>query len=173
MDVWRKRVDYPELKAAVRSLASRHAVQRVLVEDAGAGIALVQELLGEVDGILAVKPDRDKITRMSVVSSKFEVRSGFSSRARLMACGFRGRALRVPREPARRSVRFRKPGADRRQLWVADGDIARGARRFQDSEAIDATLPRPLRVTRLSSVVRSSFRANLKDNRRQTDLCGL
>ena len=72
MDVWRKRVDYPELKAAVRSLASRHAVQRVLVEDAGAGIALVQELLGEVDGILAVKPDRDKITRMSVVSSKFE-----------------------------------------------------------------------------------------------------
>ena len=72
IDVWRKRVDYPELKAAVRTLASRHAAQRVLVEDAGAGISLVQELLGEVDGILAVKPDRDKITRMSVVSSKFE-----------------------------------------------------------------------------------------------------
>ncbi len=72
IDVWRKRVDYPELKAAVRTLASRHASQRVLVEDAGAGISLVQELLGEVDGILAVKPDRDKITRMSVVSSKFE-----------------------------------------------------------------------------------------------------
>ena len=72
MDVWRKRVDYPELKAAVRFLASRHAAQRVLVEDAGAGISLVQELLGEVDGILAVKPDRDKITRMSVVSAKFE-----------------------------------------------------------------------------------------------------
>ena len=104
---------------------------------------------------------------------KVRVWSGFSSRARLMACGFRGGALRVPREPARRSVQFRKPGADRRQLWVADGDIARGARRFQDLEAIDATLPRPLRVTRLSSVVRSSFRANLKDNRRQTDLCGL
>ena len=72
IDVWRKRVDYPELKAAVRTLASRHAANRVLVEDAGAGISLVQELLGEVTGILAVKPDRDKITRMSVVSSKFE-----------------------------------------------------------------------------------------------------
>ena len=71
-DVWRKRVDYPELKAAVRALASRRAAQLVLVEDAGAGISLVQELLGEVDGILAVKPDRDKITRMSVVSAKFE-----------------------------------------------------------------------------------------------------
>jgi predicted phage terminase large subunit-like protein len=72
IDVWRKRVDYPELKAAVRTLASYHAAKRVLVEDAGAGISLVQELLGEVDNILAVKPDRDKITRMSVVSAKFE-----------------------------------------------------------------------------------------------------
>jgi predicted phage terminase large subunit-like protein len=72
IDVWRKRVDYPELKAAVRTLASRHAAKRVLVEDAGAGISLVQELLGEVNGILSVKPDRDKITRMSVVSAKFE-----------------------------------------------------------------------------------------------------
>jgi predicted phage terminase large subunit-like protein len=72
IDVWRKRVDYPELKAAVCTLASRHAANRVLVEDAGTGISLVQELLGEVNGILAVKPDRDKITRMSVVSAKFE-----------------------------------------------------------------------------------------------------
>jgi terminase large subunit-like protein len=29
-------------------------------------------LLGEVNGILAVKPDRDKTSRMSVVSAKFE-----------------------------------------------------------------------------------------------------
>ena len=44
----------------------------VLVEDAGAGTSLVQELLGEVSGIVAVKPDRDKISRMAVVSAKFE-----------------------------------------------------------------------------------------------------
>jgi predicted phage terminase large subunit-like protein len=72
IDVWRKRVGYPEPKAAVRTLAVRHGANRVLVEDSGAGISLVQELLGEVNGILAVKPDRDKITRMSVVSAKFE-----------------------------------------------------------------------------------------------------
>jgi predicted phage terminase large subunit-like protein len=72
IDVWRKRVDYPELKAAVRTLGFRHAAKRVLVEDAGAGTSLVQELLGEVTGILAVKADRDKISRMAVVSSKFE-----------------------------------------------------------------------------------------------------
>ena len=68
----RKRVDYPELKAAVRSLSSEHAANRVLVEDTGAGTSLVQKLLGEVDGILAVKPDCDKTIRMSVVSAKFE-----------------------------------------------------------------------------------------------------
>jgi predicted phage terminase large subunit-like protein len=72
IDVWRKRVGYPELKAAVRTLAVRHGANRVLVEDSGAGISLVQELLGEVDGILAIKPDRDKISRLAVVSSKFE-----------------------------------------------------------------------------------------------------
>ena len=54
IDVWRKRVDYPELKAAVRFLASRHAADRVFVEDTGAGTSLVQELLGELNGILAV-----------------------------------------------------------------------------------------------------------------------
>ena len=40
LDVWRKRVDYPELKAAVRSLAAWHNARRVLVEDAGAGTSL-------------------------------------------------------------------------------------------------------------------------------------
>jgi predicted phage terminase large subunit-like protein len=72
LDVWRKRVDYPGLKAAVRNLAARHSAKRVLVEDVGSGTSLVQELLGEVPGILAVKPDRDKVSRMAVVSAKFE-----------------------------------------------------------------------------------------------------
>jgi predicted phage terminase large subunit-like protein len=72
LDVWRRRVDYPALKTAVRNLASEHAANCVLVEDAGAGTALVQELLGEVHGILAVIADCNKITRMSIASAKFE-----------------------------------------------------------------------------------------------------
>src|SRR5208337_2755713 len=72
LDVWRRRVDYPELKAAAQTLAARHKARRVLVEDAGAGTSLVQELRGEVAGIDAVNPDRDKISRMAVVSAKFE-----------------------------------------------------------------------------------------------------
>ena len=72
VDVWRKRVDYPELKAAVQNLAFRFRAQRVLVEDAGAGTSLVQELRGKVSGIIAVRPDGDKVSRMAVVSAKFE-----------------------------------------------------------------------------------------------------
>ena len=73
IDVWRKRVDYPELRAAVITLAAKYKAKRVLVEDTGAGTSLVQELRrGKVSGIAAVKPERDKVSRMAVVSAKFE-----------------------------------------------------------------------------------------------------
>ena len=72
VDVYRKRVHYPELKAAVRARAKQYRANVVLVEDAGAGTALVQELGTSVTGIIAVKPDRDKRSRMSVASAKFE-----------------------------------------------------------------------------------------------------
>jgi len=72
IDVWRRRVDYPALKAAVETLAKQFDVSRVLVEDAGAGTSLVQELRGRVSGIIAVKPTGDKESRMAVASAKFE-----------------------------------------------------------------------------------------------------
>ena len=73
LDVWRRRVDYPALKAAVRSLAKQWSARRVLVEDAVTGTALVQELREEIWGIIAVKPVGDKASRMAVASAKFEV----------------------------------------------------------------------------------------------------
>ncbi len=72
LDVWRRRVDYPALKAAVKSLAKQWSAQRVLVEDAVAGTALVQELRYEISGIIAVKPVGDKASRMAVASAKIE-----------------------------------------------------------------------------------------------------
>jgi predicted phage terminase large subunit-like protein len=74
VDVWRRRVDYPTLKAAGQSLAAQWKARRVLVEDAGAGTALVQELRGKVGGIIAVKPAGDKVSRMAIASAKFEAR---------------------------------------------------------------------------------------------------
>ena len=73
IDVWRKRVDYPGLRAAVITLAAKYKAKIVLVEDIGAGTPLVQELRGgKVSGIKAVKVEHDKISRMSAVSAKFE-----------------------------------------------------------------------------------------------------
>ncbi|MGB6325736.1 MAG: phage terminase large subunit [Methylocella sp.] len=72
VDVWRQRVDYPALKASVQTLAKRWNARRILVEDAGAGTSLVQELRGRVSGIVAVKPEGDKASRMAVASAKFE-----------------------------------------------------------------------------------------------------
>jgi predicted phage terminase large subunit-like protein len=72
VDVWRGKVDYPTLKTKVRELADTWKARRVLVEDAGAGMMLVQELAGMVSGIVAVRPEGDKATRMAAASAKFE-----------------------------------------------------------------------------------------------------
>ena len=70
--VWRDRVDYPGLKASVVSLAREWRPHRILVEDSSAGTALVQELRSSISGIIAVQPDRDKVSRMAVASAKIE-----------------------------------------------------------------------------------------------------
>jgi len=72
VDVWRGRVDYPGLKERVRSLALSWKPSRVLVEDLGAGTSLVQEMRGQILGIIPVTPKGDKVSRMAVASAKFE-----------------------------------------------------------------------------------------------------
>ena len=74
LDVWRKRVDYPTLKAAVIDQARKWHAKQVLVEESGTAIALLQELKFHVPGIVGIKPERDKETRMSTASAKFEAR---------------------------------------------------------------------------------------------------
>ena len=56
----------------MQKLAKRWKPRRVLVEDAGTGTSLVQELRGKVSGIIAVKAEGDKASRMAVASAKFE-----------------------------------------------------------------------------------------------------
>jgi predicted phage terminase large subunit-like protein len=56
----------------VIALAGRHKPNRILVEDAGTGTALVAELRRQGVTIIGIKPEKDKVTRMSVQSAKFE-----------------------------------------------------------------------------------------------------
>jgi predicted phage terminase large subunit-like protein len=72
LDVWRDRVDYPTLRATVRSLHEKWRPSTMLMEEAGTAIGLIQELEYEIMGLIAVKPDRDKIARMAIASAKFE-----------------------------------------------------------------------------------------------------
>ena len=60
------------LKAKVNELAQRWEADTVLVEEAGTAIGLLEELKFEVFGVIGIKPDRDKISRMSVASAAFE-----------------------------------------------------------------------------------------------------
>jgi len=72
IDVWRGRVDYPSLKAKVVELAKKWKAKEVLVEEAGTAIGLLDELKYRVVGIIGIKPERDKQTRMSIASAKIE-----------------------------------------------------------------------------------------------------
>ncbi len=74
LDVWRKRVDYPTLKAAVVEEAKRWNAHQVLVEEAGTAIGLLDELKFKVKGITGIKPEPDKETRMAIASAKFEAK---------------------------------------------------------------------------------------------------
>lgn len=72
MDVLRGRFDYPTLKARAISHAGVHKPDKILIEDAGVGTALVPELKNAGLSAIGVKPEHDKQTRMSVQSGKFE-----------------------------------------------------------------------------------------------------
>ncbi len=69
---WRGRLNYPDLKLKVIQLAREWNARQVLIEEAGTAIGLVQELRYEIAGLTGVKPERDKIARMSMASAIFE-----------------------------------------------------------------------------------------------------
>jgi predicted phage terminase large subunit-like protein len=72
IDVLRGRYDYPTLKARAIESARFHRLERILIEEAGLGGALADELKAAGLPAVKIKPDRDKVTRMSVQSAKFE-----------------------------------------------------------------------------------------------------
>lgn len=53
-------------------LADEYRPSRILIEDAGTGTALIQELRRLGRPVIPVKPEGDKVARMSIESAKFE-----------------------------------------------------------------------------------------------------
>ena len=74
LDVFRRRLEYPELRRAAKEQYHRYRPRRVLIEDKGSGIQLLQDL--RVDGIPTASyspaPGHDKQMRLWNQSAHFE-----------------------------------------------------------------------------------------------------
>jgi predicted phage terminase large subunit-like protein len=71
VDVLRGRFDFPTLRRKVSEQAKLHKASQILIEDAGFGTALIQELKTALS-VVAVKPEYDKKIRIAIQSTKFE-----------------------------------------------------------------------------------------------------
>jgi predicted phage terminase large subunit-like protein len=74
LDVYRRKLDFPGLKRAVKELARLHRATVVLIEDKASGTSLIQELRAEDFSRVqaAPNPDGDKIMRLQSQTAKIE-----------------------------------------------------------------------------------------------------
>ena len=73
LDVFQKRLEYPELKRAVASQARRFDVRNILIEDKASGTQLIQELRRDgLHGLKGYKSALDKVVRLNTVTSTIE-----------------------------------------------------------------------------------------------------
>jgi predicted phage terminase large subunit-like protein len=73
LDVYRKRMEYPELKRTVRELADIRKANEILIEDKGSGIQLIQELkLEGLHRVAAYNPRGDKYERLKAQTATIE-----------------------------------------------------------------------------------------------------
>jgi predicted phage terminase large subunit-like protein len=70
--VWRGKVDYPGLRAKVCELQKMFEAERVLIEDAGSGAALIQELRNSPAPAIGRRSKDTKESRLSVASALIE-----------------------------------------------------------------------------------------------------
>jgi predicted phage terminase large subunit-like protein len=73
LNVFRKRIGYPDLKRAVREQAQAFEAKTILIEDKASGTQLIQELISDgIHEIQKYEPTMDKIMRMHSVTSTIE-----------------------------------------------------------------------------------------------------
>lgn len=73
IDVWRARVEYPELKRKLLELASRDQPEAILIEDKASGQSLIQDVRRETSlPVIAIQPRGDKLTRFARVTPMIE-----------------------------------------------------------------------------------------------------
>jgi predicted phage terminase large subunit-like protein len=76
LDVWRGRLEFPDIKRKLITLAREHRPNRILIEQAGPGLHLIQELRTNPElGVpvpIGITPEGNKLMRMEAQSARFE-----------------------------------------------------------------------------------------------------
>ena len=73
LHVWRGKVEMPELCRQARELANRFNPERVLIEDKGSGIGMIQALRAlQFNKVIPYQPRGDKLTRFVATLPGFE-----------------------------------------------------------------------------------------------------
>jgi predicted phage terminase large subunit-like protein len=73
IDILRRRMEYPELKRAVREQYERFAPAVVLIEDKASGTQLIQELIAEgLHAVTRYRPQSDKVMRLHAQTAMIE-----------------------------------------------------------------------------------------------------
>ena len=73
LHVARRRLEYPALKRAAKNLAAKYSPDAILIEDKASGQSLIQDLRAETRlPVIALRPQADKLTRMSTASPAIE-----------------------------------------------------------------------------------------------------
>lgn len=74
LDVYRRRLNYPDLKRAIEEQAQRHRASTILIEDKASGTQLIQDFSGRLWGITPYvpPPNTDKVMRLHAQTAVFE-----------------------------------------------------------------------------------------------------
>jgi predicted phage terminase large subunit-like protein len=76
IDVFRARLQYPDLRRKIAGLVTQYGTETILIERAGPGLTLLQDLRSDLPiGMtrpIGVKPDGSKVERMVAQSTKIE-----------------------------------------------------------------------------------------------------
>jgi predicted phage terminase large subunit-like protein len=128
IDVFRRRLNYPELKRAARELAQRYRPTSILIEDKASGTSLIQDLRS--DGIVGIKPyeppaGTDKIMRLHLQTGLFENGHVLLPRhapwlADYIAelTGYPGTKFNDQVDSTTQALQFLKEGSDMAEKWA-------------------------------------------------------
>ena len=73
ISVFRKKLEYPDLKRAVREQAALHSATTIIIEDRASGTQLIQELRAEgLSGLTAYEPKGEKVMRVHAQIGRME-----------------------------------------------------------------------------------------------------